>query len=111
MEQSICILGDSIAKGVVFDTTKNRYTISKNSFANRIANRWNVSVKNLSKFGSTVTDGVRRFLKQKDELEDCQTVFMNFGGNDSDFQWARDAYPVFPIYQPTGNRCRFRQNS
>lgn len=88
MEQSICILGDSIAKGVVFDTTKNRYTITKNSFANRIANRWDVSVKNLSKFGSTVTDGVHRFLKQKDELEDCQTVFMNFGGNDSDFNWS-----------------------
>lgn len=88
MEQSICILGDSIAKGVVFDTTKNRYTITKNSFANRIANRWDVSVKNLSKFGSTVTDGVHRFLKQKDELEDCQSVLMNFGGNDSDFQWA-----------------------
>lgn len=85
--QSICILGDSIAKGVVYDSQKNRYTISKESFGNRIAQELGCSVKNLSKFGSTVTDGLRKFERQKDTLEDCQTVFMNFGGNDSDFLW------------------------
>lgn len=43
--QSICILGDSIAKGVVYDSQKNRYTISKESFGNRIAQELGCSVK------------------------------------------------------------------
>ena len=88
MEQSVCFLGDSIAKGVAFDAVKNRYVILRDCFANLTARYWEVSVKNLSKFGSTVADGLRRFQRQKDELADCRTVVMNFGGNDSDFLWS-----------------------
>lgn len=97
--QSICILGDSIAKGVAYDAQKNRYVISKENLGNQIAQQTGCPVKNLSKFGNTVTDGLHRFEKQKADLEDCHTVIMNFGGNDSDFLWpeiaaAPDIYHV-----------------
>lgn len=88
MGQSICILGDSVAKGVIFDTQKNRYVILKECFANRIAKCWNVSIQNLSKFGSTVIDGLRRFEKQAAELDDSEAVIIELGGNDSDFIWS-----------------------
>lgn len=90
MNQGICILGDSIAKGVVFDARRNRYAIAKENLGKQIAQVTGCSVSNLSKFGSTVTDGLARFEKQKDALQDCKTVLMNFGGNDSDFSMAGD---------------------
>ena len=85
---NICFLGDSITKGVALDADRGRYTILKDCFANTAAKYWSMGVKNLSKFGSTVTDGLHRFRKQKDDLVDCQTVIMDFGGNDSDFNWS-----------------------
>lgn len=88
MEKSVCILGDSIAKGVVFDTQKNRYVILKECFANRIAKCWNVFIHNLSKFGSTIIDGLRRFEKQAAEPNDGEVVVIELGGNDSDFIWS-----------------------
>lgn len=88
MSQTVCLLGDSIAKGVMFDPVKNRYVSIKENFANMIAEHWNISVKNLSKFGSTVSDGLHRFQKQSPELDDCQNVILEFGGNDSDFIWS-----------------------
>lgn len=87
MEENICILGDSIAKGVVFDAQRNRYTIAKENLGNQLSQALDCSVTNLSKFGSTVTDGLARFEKQKDSLAERGTVLMNFGGNDSDFLW------------------------
>lgn len=88
MTQNICLLGDSISKGVMFDPIKNRYVILKESFANRIADHWNISVKNLSKFGSTISDGQHRFQMQLPHLVDCKVVIMEFGGNDCDFIWS-----------------------
>ena len=87
MNQTICILGDSIAKGVVFNPQRSRYAIAKENIGKQIADRFGYPVTNLSKFGCTVTDGLARFEKQKDVLQDCRTVLMNFGGNDSDFLW------------------------
>ena len=87
MNQGICILGDSIAKGVLFDAQRNRYAIAKENLGKQITQATGCAVTNLSKFGCTVTDGLARFEKQKDALQDCRTVLMNFGGNDSDFLW------------------------
>lgn len=87
MDQTICILGDSIAKGVIFDVQRNRYAIAKENLGKQILQALGYSVTNLSKFGSTVADGFARFEKQKDALQECGAVLMNFGGNDSDFLW------------------------
>ena len=87
MNQAICILGDSIAKGVMLDAQRSRYTIAKENLGKQIAEKFGCPVTNLSKFGCTVTDGLIRLEKQKDSLKECKTVLMNFGGNDSDFSW------------------------
>ena len=100
MEENICILGDSIAKGVVFDAQRNRYTIANNNFGKQLAEMYNCSVTNLSKFGNTVTDGLARFEKQKDSLVECKTVIMNFGGNDSDFSWQEISAAPDELHQP-----------
>ena len=100
MNQNICILGDSIAKGVMFDTQRNRYVIAKENPGRQIAQTLGYSVTDLSKFGSTVTDGLARFEKQKDALRDCRTVLVNFGGNDSDFLWQEISAAPDGLHKP-----------
>ena len=100
MEENICILGDSIAKGVVFDAQRNRYTIANNNLVKQLAEMYDCSVTNLSKFGNTVTDGLARFEKQKDSLAECKTVIMDFGGNDSDFLWQEISAAPDELHQP-----------
>jgi len=100
MNQGICILGDSIAKGVLFDTQRNRYAIAKENIGKQITQVIGYSVTNLSKFGCTVTDGFARFEKQKDSLAECKTVLMNFGGNDSDFFWQEISAAPDELHKP-----------
>ena len=100
MEENICILGDSIAKGVVFDAQRNRYTIANNNLGKQLAEMYDCSVTNLSKFGCTVTDGLARFEKKKDVLQDCRTVLMKFGGNDSDFLWQEISAAPDELHKP-----------
>ena len=85
--ENICILGDSVAKGVVFDDVRDRYRIAEAALGTQLAQRAGRSVTDLARFGSTVTDGLARFEKRKDALRDCKLMLMNFGGNDSDFLW------------------------
>ena len=51
MIDSICAFGDSIVKGVIFDTIRGRYTYLKNSFANLFVNHTGIKVDNYAKFG------------------------------------------------------------
>lgn len=100
MVQRLCVLGDSIAKGVVFDCLRNRYSVSKDCFAAQIGQKLGSAVINLSKFGSTVADGEHRFEKERDALADCSAVIMNFGGNDSDFLWQEIAKDPDAQHEP-----------
>lgn len=100
LNKRICILGDSIAKGVLFDAQRNRYAIAKENIGKQITQALGYSVTNLSKFGSTVTDGLARFEKQKDALPDCKAVLMNFGGNDSDFLWQEISAAPDQLHKP-----------
>ncbi|HCR44522.1 MAG TPA: hypothetical protein DIV41_08060 [Ruminococcaceae bacterium] len=88
MPGSICMIGDSISKGVVFDSMMNKYTLLKDNFVNMFKGRTNVSVKNYSLFGCTVTKGLEIFGRHKDEVKNYDYTVLEFGGNDCDFNWA-----------------------
>lgn len=91
MTDSVCIFGDSVAKGVVLDSVSKKYVLLKNSFANRVKSVANFGVKNYSRFGSTVTKGQETLSKRLGELKDYDYVALEFGGNDCDFNWAKVA--------------------
>ncbi len=109
MNQAICIWGDSIAKGVIFDHQRNRYAIAKENLGKQIAQVLGCSVTNLSKFGSTVTDGLARFEKQKESLPEWEAVLMNFGGNDSDFLWPEISAAPDELHKPKTSIDVFEQ--
>lgn len=82
-----CVFGDSIAKGVVFDSVKEKYVVAKNSCANLFERTTGFIVKNYARFGSTILKGKEHLLKHKEELPAYSRVVLEFGGNDCDFYW------------------------
>lgn len=91
MINSVCVFGDSVAKGVVVDSVSKKYVLLKDSFVNLLKAGANFGVKNYARFGSTVTKGQEILSKRLGELKDYDYVALEFGGNDCDFDWAKIA--------------------
>ena len=87
-EDSIKILvsGDSISKGVIFDETKNKYIVLPENYVNTISSKLKGSIKNISKFGSTITRGINKLEKYICK-ENPDIVLIEYGGNDCAFNW------------------------
>ncbi len=89
LKGKIVVFGDSLARGVVYDEDRRRYRISDSAAAALVADRAGVPVLNRARMGMTVKDG---FLAVGKDLENGivkagDTVFLEFGGNDADFDW------------------------
>jgi acyl-CoA thioesterase-1 len=91
MIDSVCIFGDSVAKGVVLDSVSKKYVLLKDSFVNLLKAGAQCGVKNYSRFGSTVTKGLESLSKRLDELKNYDYVALEFGGNDCNLNWAQIA--------------------
>jgi len=85
---TICIFGDSVAKGVIYDEAKNKYVYLKNCFVNMFAQKTNLPVTNYARFGCTIEKGVEILNKHKDELCSFSHTVLEFGGNDCDLNWS-----------------------
>lgn len=97
MIQSVCIFGDSVSKGVVFDSTRKKYMLLKDSFVGMVQNAMNIPINNYSKFGCTVTKGKEVLKKHEPELKQYDYILLEFGGNDCDFDWkAISEHPELP---------------
>ena len=86
---NICVFGDSIAKGVIYDEEKEKYVFSKKSFLDTVAAEEGISIKNFSRFGCTVEKGEEIIDKHLDELALYDFVLLEFGGNDCDLNWKK----------------------
>ncbi len=86
--QNICVFGDSIAKGVVLDSARQRYSIIKDSFISLAGRALELLPKNFSKFGCTVQKGLEMVNAHVDDIGVSSYTLLEFGGNDSDFNWA-----------------------
>lgn len=83
---NIVLFGDSIAKGVIFDPVKGKYSVLKNSFANLVQHRLKGSIINAGRFGSVITKGLSTL--QRDVINKKPDIaVIEFGGNDCDFNW------------------------
>lgn len=84
--------GDSVLKGVILDTerctgTGTRYMIMDNSFTKQCGTRMDMEIENYGKFGSTITAGSSLLDRHVNEICKSRFTFLEFGGNDSDFNW------------------------
>ena len=86
----IAALGDSLTKGVVL-TDKNRYSLLEHSFIDIISNELDLYIENYGKFGSTVDFGNHVIERHSDTISSADYTFLEYGGNDCDFDWAKIA--------------------
>lgn len=80
----IGIFGDSISKGIVLDAETLRYSTLK-----REITKWvnPVSLHNFSVMGSTIHKGLDIIQRHHEQLAAYDNIFLEFGGNDCDFNW------------------------
>ena len=86
--QGVCLVGDSIARGVVLDA-QGSYKPIKECFATLAATQLGFGLINKARFGCTISKGreiIEHFLGQANE-QSPRLVFLEFGGNDCDFHW------------------------
>lgn len=100
MDGSVCVFGDSLTKGVVFDSAVKRYILLKDSFINLVKSSVGLTVHNYSKFGCTVSKGLETVRRHCGELGGYDYTALEFGGNDCDFDWAQVAAAPEKEHQP-----------
>lgn len=89
--KNIVILGDSIMKGVVFNNDTNRYETLDGSNINKVADRFDLTIKNISAFGLTAKRAYDRKMHLNslvNENGNCDILLIELGSNDCDLDWA-----------------------
>lgn len=93
------IFGDSILKGVQVEGSGGRYVVNDFLGFSAIASRAGLSVENFSKFGCTITKAWSYIQKMFKRI-DADMVFMDFGGNDCDFNWEEVSRSPLEVHKP-----------
>jgi lysophospholipase L1-like esterase len=105
---SLVVCGDSISKGVIYDSERLRYATLKESFVNIVAESIKGTVYNAGRFGSTIIRGVSKMYN--DIVNNTpDIVLIEFGGNDCDFNWDAVANDPNIDHKPNTDMPTFRK--
>jgi acyl-CoA thioesterase-1 len=83
----ICVLGDSVLLGVVFDEAKGRYSLLRDGALTAFTRGLGMRVTNLSRMGQTSLDAKQLFTDAVNEGLCSTSVLIELGGNDCDLDW------------------------
>ena len=84
----ICLFGDSISKGVIIDEIRNRYTMTKDCFANILSSgSAALDMTNYSMLGCTIMKGKSMIERHIRDVQNSDIIALEYGGNDSDHLW------------------------
>ncbi len=108
--QNAIIFGDSIARGVIFNSEKKRYQISKSSAVNIIMEKTGIDIVNRSHMGMTSAGGVLQIESDLSRGMRADVAFLEFGGNDSDFNWRAISEDPKAEHLPKTTIERFRHD-
>ncbi len=87
MTKKLAIFGDSVMRGVIYDEKKGKYTFSTAINWKKIERVLNIGIDNHAKMGATIKDGKKRLDRYLSQNADADSVLIEFGGNDCDFDW------------------------
>lgn len=104
----ISALGDSLTKGVVL-TERNRYSVLDNNFMEIVGRELDICVDNYGKFGCTVAFGECVIDRHRDEIASSDYTFIEYGGNDCDFDWMKIADSPDDLHNPKTSLVSFKQ--
>ena len=108
--EHILLLGDSLSKGVVFDNTRNRFSLIKENFCALVGSQITATLENVSKMGSTISRGRDMLEKRMKEGNAPDLVVIEFGGNDCDFDWEEIARSPQAYHAPKTELAVFEKN-
>lgn len=95
----VTALGDSLTKGVVL-TEANKYSLTEHSYWDIVSRELDLQVSNYGRFGSTVDMGDVIVRCHSDEIAGSEYTFIEYGGNDCDFDWMKIADSPMEEYTP-----------
>ena len=109
---NIFAFGDSIMKGIVMNTSQIgegtvKYIISDQGFVNRVGNSGGISIRNLSRFGSTILGGLNNLDRHLREIKPGDRVVLEFGGNDCNFDWKAISANPMAVHSPEVSLSQF----
>ncbi|MCQ2354450.1 MAG: SGNH/GDSL hydrolase family protein [Clostridia bacterium] len=104
------IFGDSILKGVIYQNEAGRYRLYGSTLEDRLAQQ-GINVRRNCRMGATIDAGLSRMQKQFEKEGDLSdtTVLLEFGGNDSDFDWRAVSESPDADHFPKTSLERFRE--
>ena len=95
----ITALGDSLTKGVVL-TEANKYSLTENSYLDIVGRELSLHISNYGRFGSPIENGDMMLNRHSDEIAGSEYTFIEYGGNDCDFDWIKIADSPEGNYSP-----------
>ena len=99
--EAIRVWGDSILKGIVFDSARKRYTIIKDNALSLLSEKVVTPIQNFSRMGATAPEALKALkAKLADASLENQIVVFEVGGNDCDFDWKAVADTPEAEHQP-----------
>ena len=105
--KDISVFGDSVMQGVIREN--NAYKVSKNRFSNICEEVLGVTIENKAKFGSTIALGEKVIEQNIDLIKETKSkyVVLEFGGNDSDYNWPEISENPDGNYKPKSTIANF----
>ncbi len=104
--KSFAIFGDSIGRGVIYDKNKDSYE-SDRGFVSMLEAHCGIKSVNFTRYGQTVDKGLGMVERKLDKIKDCGFVFLEFGGNDCDFDWKAIAKDPSAFHAPKTTLSEF----
>jgi lysophospholipase L1-like esterase len=108
--ENISILGDSIARGVIFDEVLGKYKFLKESAANLFVKSNNITLKNHSKFGYTTQKVLQKLPDILSADNSADIVLLELGGNDCDYNWQEVCSEPLKPHKPNVAFADFKNN-
>ena len=106
---NLFIIGDSLAKGIIYDESDGRYRPVGENIALNYAQKSGLQLKNFGMFGATVGKVERVLARHEQEIGEGDLVIIECGGNDSDFDWGKIAQDPAAAHVPMTPLERFAQ--
>lgn len=104
----VAALGDSVTKGVILTET-NKYSLTEHSYLDIVSRELDLQISNYGRFGSTVDTGDTMLRRHSDEIAGSEYTFIEYGGNDCDFDWMKIADSPMEDYAPKTRLEDFRK--
>ncbi len=100
LQKTIGLWGDSILKGVILSEKDGSYQVLSDGLAQQLVSRLGLTVLNKSRLGCTIEKGQQLLTRSLANGTDCSAILLEYGGNDSDFDWPAVAAAPDYDHQP-----------